>query len=90
MQSRVCVTVERPSSIRQSIQLSIRVLNATAAGVQVCCCAPGRQEISIDRGGCWALQQHGVQQQMRAVSCCQLMQEVEKRLVSVGGMTLNQ
>ena len=41
---------------------------------RVCCCGPGEQKISID---CIAAagdgaQQHGGQQQMRAVSRCQL------------------
>jgi len=34
-------------------------LSHSPAAAAVCCCGPGRQEISIDRDGRRALQQHG-------------------------------
>ena len=46
---------------------------------RVCCCGPSRQEISIDGGGRRAPHQRGAQQQMRAVSRCQLMYEAENK-----------
>jgi len=66
----------RPS-VRPSVCLIYRPLQQRAAG---CCCGPGGYAISINSGGRHALQQHGAQQQMRAVSCCQLMYEGEHML----------
>jgi len=69
MQSRVYVTVGRPS-VCPSIQLP----HATVAGLLLWDCQAG----SVDQcctAGAWQLAtlQHGMQQQMRAVPRCQLM-----------------
>jgi len=61
-----------------SVRLSVPSIDRRTPLRRVCCCGPGGQETSIVSGGSRALQQHGaqqhgVQQQMRAVSRCQLM-----------------
>jgi len=60
-----------------SVRLSVPYIDRRTPLRRVCCCGPGGQETSIVSGGSRALQQHGtqqlgVQQQMRAVSRCQL------------------
>jgi len=70
MWSRVYETVERPS-VRPSHRSA-----AAAAGLLLWARRPG----DIDRIDCCAV---GAQQQMRAVSRCQLTREAEPSLVSV-------
>ena len=59
-------------SIRLSLRLSVPSVDRYMPLRRVCCCWLGGQEISVDGGGRRASRQHGVHQQMRAVSRCQL------------------
>jgi len=71
--------------VRPSVSLSVPSFGRRTPLRQVAAVGPaGTQEISIDSGGCRAPMQHGAQQQMRAVSRCQLTQEAEHRLVYLG------
>jgi len=58
-------------SVRLSARLSVPSIDRCSSVRQVCCCGPGGQEIAIDC--CTA----GAQQQLRAVSRCQLTCEAE-------------
>ena len=69
MQSRVCASVGRPS-VPSGCHMPL---------LQVCCCEPTRQEISID---CFTVGGLAVSSgRTQAVQCCQLMKEAECRLV---------
>ena len=71
--------------VRPSVSLSVPSFGRRTPLRQVAAVGPaGTQEISIDSGGCRAPKQHGTQQQMRAVSRCQLTQEAEHRFVYLG------
>jgi len=82
----VYVTVRCPS-----VCPSVSVVDHHSSVRRVCCWAPLGQEVSIDSGGHPAAmaplqhgaQQHGAQQQMRAVSRLQPPQEAEHVLVAV-------
>ena len=65
------------SGVRLSVRLcpSVSLFGRRKPLRRVCCCGPGGQEISID---CHTA---GAQQQMRAVSRCQLTPEAEHRLL---------
>ena len=69
-------------SVRLSASLSVPAIDRCSSVRRVCCRGPGGQEISIDCcTAATAPQQHGGQQQMRAVSRLQPPYKAEHRLV---------
>ena len=78
------------SCVRPSVRPSVPPIDSNSGVRRVCCWAPCGQGISIDSGGsrrpggpAATAQQHGVQQQMRAVSCWQPRDEAEHIIIII-------